>query len=119
MEKFRSLLVYAKGLEFSKTARKTTKCFPKDELFGLTSQFRRASDSILLNIAEGAGNSSKKEFARFLDFSIRSGFECIGCLDIAHANEYIDKQGYDHQLDQINEIIAMLYGLNKSLQVSR
>jgi four helix bundle protein len=92
MEKFRTLNVYQKALEFSKEVRKTTKSFPKDELFGLISQFRRAADSIVLNIAEGAGNSSKKEFARFLDFSIRSGFECIGCLDIALTNDYINKE---------------------------
>jgi four helix bundle protein len=95
--------------------RKTTKSFPRDELFGLISQFRRASDSIVLNIAEGAGNSTKKEFARFLDFSIRSGFECIGCLDIALENEYIEKENYDRLLAKDNEIIAMLYGLKKSL----
>jgi four helix bundle protein len=115
MEKFRSLHVYQKALELSKEARKITRSFPKDELFGLISQFRRASDSIVLNIAEGAGNSSKKEFARFLDFSIRSGFECIGCLDIAITNEYVDKENYEHIMSSVNEIIAMLYGLKKSL----
>lgn len=115
MEKFKTLQVYQKALEFTKAVRKTTKSFPKDELFGLVSQFRRASDSIVLNIAEGAGNSSKKEFARFLDFSIRSGFECIGCLDIAIVNNYIGKESYDPLLSFVNEIIAMLYGLKKSL----
>jgi four helix bundle protein len=115
MEKFRTLNVYQKALELTKAVRKTAKLFPKDELFGLISQFRRASDSIVLNIAEGAGNSSKKEFARFLDFSIRSGFECIGCLDIALVNEYISKNDYEQLLSEVNEIIAMLYGLRKSL----
>ncbi len=115
MEKFRTLKVYQKALEYSKTVRKSTKSFPKDELFGLISQFRRATDSIVLNIAEGAGNSSKKEFARFLDFSIRSGFECIGCLDIAQTNEYLDKDDYEILISSVNEIIAMLYGLKKSL----
>jgi four helix bundle protein len=115
VEKFRTLHVYQKALEFTKVVRKATKSFPKDELFGLISQFRRASDSVVLNIAEGAGNSSKKEFARFLDFSIRSGFECIGCLDIAIANDYIEKENYEKLLSDINEIIAMLYGLKKSL----
>jgi four helix bundle protein len=95
--------------------RKATKSFPKDELFGLISQFRRASDSIVLNIAEGAGNSSKKEFARFLDFSIRSGFECIGCLDIALPNDYLDTENCERLLFAVNEIVAMLYGLKKSL----
>jgi four helix bundle protein len=70
------------------------KIFPRDELFGLISQFKRAADSIVLNIAEGAGNSSNKEFIHFLDYSIRSSFECKGCLDIARENKYIDQADY-------------------------
>ena len=71
MHRFKELDVYRKALTFTRTVRETTRKFPKDELFGLTSQFRRAADSIVLNIAEGAGSSSKKEFAKFLDYSIR------------------------------------------------
>jgi four helix bundle protein len=68
-----------------------------------------------LNIAEGAGNSSKKEFSRFLDFAIRSGFECVGCLDIALENKFITKEEYEIILNQVHEITAMLYGLKKKL----
>jgi four helix bundle protein len=88
MNRFKNLRVYEKALDYSFAVRQCVRKFPKDEMFGLTSQWRRAADSIVLNIAEGAGKSSKKEFARFLDFSIRSRFECIGCLDIAIANDY-------------------------------
>lgn len=115
MHDFKKLIVYQKALDFSQVIRKTTRTFPKDELFGLTSQFRRAADSIVLNIAEGAGNSTKKEFSRFLDIAIRSGFECIGCLDIARNNEYISNEEYEVLLLDIKEITAMLYGLKKSL----
>ena len=115
MHKFKDLKVYQKALKFTKLVRQTVRTFPKDELFGLTSQFRRAADSIVLNIAEGAGNSSKKEFSKFLDYSIRSGFECIGCLDIALENEYIKESTYQKLLNDVNEIIAMLDGLQKSL----
>jgi four helix bundle protein len=115
VEKFKTLHVYQRAIKLSVSTRKTCKLFPKDELFGLTSQFRRAADSIVLNIAERAGNSSKKEFSRFLDFSIRSGFECLGCLDIAYANKYMNKESYDTLSAEVNEIIAMLYGFKKSL----
>jgi four helix bundle protein len=57
-----------KALDFTKVVRKTTKSFPKDELFGLISQFRRASDSFVLNIAEGAGNTSKLEYTKILGY---------------------------------------------------
>ena len=115
MHKLKELNVYQKALRFTKIVRTTTKSFPKDEIFVLTSQFKRAADSIALNIAEGAGNSSKKEFQKFLDYSIRSGFECIGCADIALENEFVDKTLYDEVTSTVNEIIAMLDGLQKSL----
>ncbi|HVN49577.1 MAG TPA: four helix bundle protein [Bacteroidota bacterium] len=116
MEKFKTLNVYQRALKYSVSVRKVCKGFPKEELFGLSSQFRRAADSIVLNIAEGAGNSSKKEFARFLDFSIRSGFECLGCLDIAGTNGYIIQNDFNSLSNEVNEIIAMLHGLKKSLK---
>src|SRR5437899_11377548 len=89
MHKVKELKVYQKGLRLTKLIRQTTESFPREELFILTAQFRRAADSVVLNIAEGAGNSSKKEFSRFLDYAIRSGFECIGCADIALENEFL------------------------------
>ena len=113
MHKLRELKVYQKSLGFTKSVRKITKTFPKQELFGLTSQFTRAADSIVLNIAEGSGNSSNKEFARFLDYAIRSGFECLGCADIALDNAFISQTDYKQLIDSANEIIAMLDGLRK------
>lgn len=115
MHKFKKLAVYEKALALTKTIRSATVAFPRVEEFGLTAQFRRAADSIVLNIAEGSGNSSSKEFSRFLDFSIRSGFECLGCCDIALVNGYMNKQLHNDLFEKINEIVAMLYGLKKSL----
>lgn len=115
MHKFSELKVYKKSLAFTKLVRKATKGFPKNEVFVLSAQFKRAADSIVLNIAEGAGSSSKKEFSRFLDYSIRSGFECIGCCDIALENEFIAASSYSEIVEAVNEIIAMLDGLQKSL----
>ncbi len=115
MHDFKKLLVYQKALVFTKIVRQTTTNFPKEELFGLNAQFRRPSDSIVLNIAVGAGNSSKKEFSRLLDIVIRSGFECVGCLDIALENNFITTKGYEEILARVHEITAMLYGLKKKL----
>ena len=115
MRNFRKLQVYQKSLAFTKVVRSVTKKFPKDELFSLTSQIRRAVDSIVLNIAEGAGNRSDKEFAKFLDYSIRSAHECIGCGDIALINEYINDKTYEEVFTQADELIAMLVGLQRAL----
>ena len=115
MHKLKDLKVYQKALYLTKQIRQKTKQFPRDELFVLNAQFRRAADSIVLNIAEGAGNRSRKEFARFLDYSIRSGFECIGCSDIALVNGFFDQESYNQIVSCANEIIAMLDGLQKRL----
>lgn len=115
MHRFRELYVYQRSLQLTKTVRQVTRNFPKDEQFVLRAQFRRATDSIPLNIAEGAGNKSKKEFIRFLIYSIRSGYECIGCIDIAFTNNYIDELQYEKLDKEIHEIIAMLVGLMQSL----
>lgn len=115
MHKLKDLKVYQKGLTLTMLVRQKTKSFPRDELFVLIAQFRRAADSIVLNIAEGAGNRSRKEFARFLDYSIRSAFECIGCCDIALVNGFFDQKSYNQVVEGANEIIAMLDGLQKRL----
>ncbi len=116
MHDFRKLDVYKRALLLTKRVRRVTAKFPREELFGLTSQFCRASDSIVLNLAEGAGCSSKKEFAKFVGYSTRSGYECGGCEDIAVELEYISKDDYRELLDETNQIVAMLIGLQRSLQ---
>jgi four helix bundle protein len=115
MHKYQDLKVYQKALIYTIAVRSATKDFPKEELYSLTSQFKRAADSIVLNITEGAGNYSDKEFARFLTYSVRSGFECKGCIEIAFINRYISEEIKQHLLGDVNEIIAMLDGLYKSL----
>jgi len=116
MHKFRELNVYKKAIKFTSVVRKLTKRFPKDEMFVLSSQFRRACNSIALNLAEGAGNDSSKEFSKFIGYSIRSAYECVCCLDIACENEYITIKELDSYFKQVDEIIAMLVGLQKSLR---
>lgn len=115
MHQFRKLLVYQKALSLSTTVRKISRGFPREELFGLTSQLLRAAYSIVLNIAEGAGRRTHKDFSRYLDTAIASAYECLACFDIALANEFIDS-GSHHRLNAaVEEVIAMLVGLQKSL----
>jgi four helix bundle protein len=116
MHDFRKLDVYRRALIFTKRVRQVAARFPREEMFGLRSQFCRASDSIVLNLAEGAGCSSKKEFAKFVGYSTRSGYECGGCEDIAESLEFISKDEYAELLNETNQIVAMLIGLQRSLQ---
>ncbi len=116
MHNFKKLKVYDKAIDLGCVVRKTLKTYPKEEMFALSQQYRRAVDSIALNIAEGSGNSSEKEFSKFLDYSIRSGYECICCLDISLKNEFITKGIYDQLFNHTDEIIAMLIGLQKKIK---
>ncbi len=108
---FRKLDVYKRALLFTKTVRKATASFPREELFALTSQYRRAIDSIVLNIAEGTGSGTNKEFTKFLSYSIRSGYECGGCADIAAVQKHISKKEYDSLIQETNEIVSNAHWL--------
>lgn len=70
--KFEKLTIWQDSMSYGEKIFEISKIFPKDEMFNLTSQIRRASDSIALNISEGNILQSNSEFKRFLGFSIRS-----------------------------------------------
>ncbi len=91
---FQDLRVYNDALSFTKEIYKLTKLFPKEEIFGITSQLRRAATSVALNIADGSG-LSRKEFKDFLRRARDSTCECIPILAIALDGNYIS--GEDHQ----------------------
>lgn len=91
---FRNLKIYQKAIEFAVKIYKLSKVFPKDELFGLTNQIKRAVISISFNIAEGSGNKSKKEFERFLEIALRSKYEVMTFLEIAFRLNYCNKEDY-------------------------
>ena len=92
-----------------------TSNFPKEEIYGLTSQIRRAALSIALNIAEGSGNTSEKEFKRFLEISLRSVYEVIACLDIALKLKFLSETEFEKLTKEADEIAAMIIGFSKSL----
>ncbi|MFH1335265.1 MAG: four helix bundle protein [Candidatus Zixiibacteriota bacterium] len=87
---FENLRVYQDALDFSKQVYRITKIFPKDELFRLTSQLRRAASSIPLNIAEGSG-LTKTEFKNFLRRARGSICECVTILYLAADNDYVSE----------------------------
>ena len=86
---FEDLKVWQNSIDFSKNIYKLTKSFPKEETYGLTSQIRRASLSIALNIAEGKGRYHKKEFIQFLYLARGSLYEVITCLKLAEQLNYL------------------------------
>ena len=114
---FEKLIAWQKGRELAILIYKTTKNFPKDEIFGLTSQMRRCSISIASNLAEGSGRSSMKDKARFSEIAYSSSLELLNQVILSHDFEYVDENQYIQIREKITEVNMLIDGLYKS-QVS-
>ena len=112
---FEDLKVYDKALDFVDSVYALTKKFPVDERFGLKSQFIRASTSIALNIAEGAGDSNP-QFNRYLQISQDSIRECVVCLTISLRQNYISEDDNVLHRRKLSEIAKMITNLQKYLK---
>lgn len=109
MGDFRTLLVYQRSVTFAKLIYRLTNHFPKEEMFGTTSQLRRASTSIMANIAEGSGRNTTKDFLKFLYIARGSLFECECFLEFAKEVEYITTEQYDFIEKKRGEVGFLLY----------
>jgi four helix bundle protein len=114
---FEKLIVWQKAMAFCESVYKTTKDFPKEELFGLTSQLRRASSSIPLNIAEGSASKSKKEFNFFLSIALRSQYECITILKLCFRLNLLSECDYLELFKKCDEVGRLLHALIKSQKI--
>lgn len=114
MQTHKDLIVWKKSIDFVVEIYKATKCFPKEEVYGLTSQIRRAAVSIPSNIAEGYGRHSDKELIHFLFISLGSASEVETQLLISQRLELLNDIDYLELNNSIIEIIKMLSALIKS-----
>lgn len=113
--KFERLKVWEKALECSTKIHALTRTFPKEELYVLTAQIKRAADSIALNIAEGSTGQTNAEFRQFLSYAIRSAIEVVACLHLGRKRHLIDESTFQDLYSHVEEILKMLHGLRKSL----
>jgi four helix bundle protein len=88
--RFEDLIIWKNAFGLCDEIDKLAKAFPNIELFSLTTQIKKAADSVVLNIAEGFTGQSKIEFKRFLNYSLRSAIEVVSCLFMAKKRNYID-----------------------------
>ncbi|MEA3306330.1 MAG: four helix bundle protein [Elusimicrobiota bacterium] len=114
MFNFEKLLVWQKSISFNRKVYEISLKFPKEEVFGITSQLRRASISISSNIAEGSGRKSAKEFKRFLSIAYGSVCEAISILKICLDLKYISDAKHNDLYNELQEVAKMLSGLSDS-----
>ena len=116
MNNHKDLEVWKKSVELARDVYETTKAFPKEEVFGLTSQMKRAAVSIASNIAEGAARKGQQEFVQFLYIAIGSASELDTQIEISKAIGIGNATTLDQLQKSTDTIKAMLYGLAKSIK---
>lgn len=113
--RYRDLEIWQKGMKIVKTVYTTTQRFPHDEKYGLVNQMRRASVSIVSNIAEGFNRFSKKEFRQFLYMSLGSSAELETQIEIAKELGYLSNDVGKNILIELDHQAKMMMKLIKSI----
>ena len=106
--KFEKLHVWNRAMEFGEEMKRLASNFPKYEDFNLTSQLRRACDSIALNIAEGSIGQSNAEQRKFIGYSVRSLAEVVTCLHKAKKRDYVNEKEFELNYNTSHELLKML-----------
>ena len=115
MQNFRRLHVWERAHQFALDVRIATESFPRSGYSELKAQLVRVAESIPTNIVEGCGASSRKEFARYLDISIKSTFEVEYQLQLAKDYSILLPNRWESLSSEVVQIRRMLYGLRKSV----
>ncbi len=114
--KFEKLIIWQQAMNLGEEINELSKKFPKEEIYNLNSQIRRAVDSIALNIAEGAIGQSKAEFQRFMRFSIRSLAEVVTCLYKAKLRNYITEKEFDDKYKKSYDLMNMMIAFRNKIK---
>lgn len=118
VQSYRDLVAWQKAMDFTAEIYRVTRRFPKEELYGITSQLRRAAVSIPSNIAEGQGRQTTGEFRQFLGYARGSLLETETQIFLAERLEYLDHETAERLLRQAAEAGRILNGLMNSLKGS-
>ncbi len=113
--RFEELKVWQIALRLSNEIDIMVKKFPKEELYSLSSQMKRAADSVVLNIAEGSTGQSKAEFKRFLGIALRSAIEVVSCLFISQTRKYIADADFKKYYNDYEVLCKMITKLRDSM----
>lgn len=118
-ESFRDLIVWQRAIQMSVALYRVTEGFPRTEIYGLSSQLRRAGVSVASNIAEGYGRSSRREYAHFLGMARASNHEVQTQIVIARELAFGDPNGLGAAETLSFEVGKMLFRMIKGLGVQK
>lgn len=116
MSTFRDLIIWQKSMLLVTEVYQITTVFPKEEIYGLSSQIRRCAISIPSNIAEGYGREGNKDYLKFLNIAIASLFEMQTQLEIAFNLYYINETQFKKTFEESREIERMLSSFYKKIK---
>ncbi|HVX28691.1 MAG TPA: four helix bundle protein [Parafilimonas sp.] len=113
--RFEELNIWQRAFKLANEIDLIVELFPKKELFSLSSQIKRAADSVVLNIAEGSTGQTKSEFKRFLNIALRSAIEVVSCLMMANERKYLNKEQFKNFYDEYEILCKMITKFRNSL----
>ena len=113
--RFEDLRIWKTALDLCNQIDIVAKGFPKTELYSLSSQIKRAADSVVLNIAEGCTGQSKPEFKRFLRIALRSAIEVVSCLFIAKERQIVSEEKFKKYYSQYEILCRLITKMIDSL----
>lgn len=113
--KFENLQIWQLAIDLSFEIHNLTRTFPKEELFILTSQMKRAADSVALNIAEGSTGQSDPEQRKFIGYAQRSAIEVVSCLHIGKRRGLITEEQFVVHYNSLDKLVAMIQKFKNSI----
>ena len=113
--KFEKLIIWQKSMDLGEAIDKMAKSFPSYEQYNLSSQIRRAADSVSLNISEGSIGQSNLEQKKFIGYAIRSIAEVVTCLHKAKLRGYITKEQFNELYDFSYNLLNMMAAFKKNV----
>ncbi|MCB9174059.1 MAG: four helix bundle protein [Flavobacteriales bacterium] len=114
--KFEKLIIWQKAMDFGEGIDSLSKKFPASELYNLSSQIRRAADSVALNISEGSIGQSTLEFKKFMGYAIRFLAEVVTCLHKASRRQYISELEFNQFYEDAFSLMNMMTAFKKKIQ---
>lgn len=115
MHDFRKLSIWTDSKYLVKDVYQKLRNFPKDEVYGLSSQIKRSAVSIPSNIAEGAGRSTNKDFAKYISIAIGSAYELETQIEIAYDLKFISIEERDELINKLKMVEGKMFNFRKRL----